>query len=176
MCKKTITTKDITNIMDELDTLLSTHKFTLCLPSDKEEYERSQQEEGNTAAIYGDIYYQIEDLLKQHLLPQKKSPRSSAEACAHENNLELVHSIDIPFENIPKECLKESSNNYTLNAVIEWVELFTGANGAHLPIALTRNGKPRTSEEIQDEILEKWNQYCHDHGMDETAIAGIWWK
>ena len=59
----------VTEILDVIDDVLRKNDFPLVLPEYRAEYEDSKAE-GNEAFIYGDIYYELEDALKE--IPSKE--------------------------------------------------------------------------------------------------------
>lgn len=59
----------VTEILDVIDDVLRKNDFPLVLPEYRAEYEDSEAE-GNEAFIYGDIYYELEDALKE--IPSKE--------------------------------------------------------------------------------------------------------
>ena len=59
----------VTEILDVMDDVLRKNDFPLVLPEYRAEYEDSKKE-GNEAFIYGDIYYELEDDLKE--IPTKE--------------------------------------------------------------------------------------------------------
>lgn len=59
----------VTEILDVIDDVLRANDLPLVLPEYRAEYEDSKKE-GNEAFIYGDIYYELEDALKE--IPSKE--------------------------------------------------------------------------------------------------------
>lgn len=59
----------VTEILDVIDDVLRENDLPLVLPEYRAEYEDSKKE-GNEAFIYGDIYYELEDALKE--IPSKE--------------------------------------------------------------------------------------------------------
>ena len=59
----------VTEILDAIDDVLRENDLPLVLPEYRAEYEDSKKE-GNEAFIYGDIYYELEDALKE--IPSKE--------------------------------------------------------------------------------------------------------
>lgn len=59
----------VTEILDVIDDVLRQNDLPLVLPEYRAEYEDSKKE-GNEAFIYGDIYYALEDALKE--IPSKE--------------------------------------------------------------------------------------------------------
>lgn len=58
-----------TEILDVMDDVLKANGLTLVLPEDMKEYQETK-EDGNGASIYGDIYFALEEALKE--IPSKE--------------------------------------------------------------------------------------------------------
>lgn len=61
--KEQLVNESALQLMDEIDDILDDYGLNLVAPEDLDEYDKSK-EDGNTAAIYGCIYYAIEDAVK----------------------------------------------------------------------------------------------------------------
>lgn len=59
----------VTEILDVMDDVLKANGLTLVLPEDMKEYQETK-EDGNGASIYGDIYFALEEALKE--IPSKE--------------------------------------------------------------------------------------------------------
>lgn len=64
------------NLMEDIDEVLEKYDLNLVTNEDKEDFETSKTEEGNTATIYGSVYYDIEDVVKNTLRKMMKRKKA----------------------------------------------------------------------------------------------------